>query len=335
MGLSVISYAGVVIVSPMQARARAHGTGRCGEKTRSGCGSVASQAERRRSPIVRRACGAALMRACTIPSGQPSLAEPCRAAAREDRPTETGKGVLTMTETTPASPAEAAGYEITRFNALRHGMLSRYTLLPWEDEDEYRTLLDALVAEHKPEGPTEEHLVEELAGILWRKRRLRLAEGAAYRHGLEKANSPSQQTVKTALVHLGVGQQTERVVDAIRATADTTTQELADLDEDQDMTARALDLLQAGKTGAYNKALGALREDTRERWERILPTQAELGLLEFIEEEVVPWYETRRKELQNRSLISAGGARAVRPRGRPGSPPARRVRSGHPSYGQH
>ncbi len=178
-------------------------------------------------------------------------------------------------------------------------------------------------------------LVEELAGILWRKRRLRLAEGAAYRHGLEKANSPSQQTVKTALVHLGVGQQTERVVDAIRATADTTTQELADLDEDQDMTARALDLLQAGKTGAYNKALGALREDTRERWERILPTQAELGLLEFIEEEVVPWYETRRKELQNRSLISAGGARAVRPRGRPGSPPARRVRSGHPSYGQH
>ncbi len=224
-----------------------------------------------------------------------------------------------MTETTPASPAEAAGYEITRFNALRHGVLSRYTLLPWEDEDEYRTLLDALVAEHKPEGPTEEHLVEELAGILWRKRRLRLAEGAAYRHGLEKANSPSQQTVKTALVHLGVGQQTERVVDAIRATADTTTQELADLDEDQDMTARALDLLQAGKTGAYNKALGALREDTRERWERILqpkpsnfggfgepdePYSADAeGLLEFIEEEVVPWYETRRKELQNRSLI--------------------------------
>ena len=35
------------------------------------------------------------------------------------------------------------------------------------------------MAEHEPQGPTEEHLVEELVGILWRKRRLRLAEGAS------------------------------------------------------------------------------------------------------------------------------------------------------------
>jgi isochorismate hydrolase len=60
---------------------------------------------------------------------------------------------------------EASGYEIARFNALRHGVLSRYTVLPWEDECEYRALLDALVAEHAPQGPTEEHLVEELAGM--------------------------------------------------------------------------------------------------------------------------------------------------------------------------
>ena len=62
-------------------------------------------------------------------------------------------------------------YGTTRFNALRHGVLSRYTVLPWEDEAEYQSLLAALVAEHAPEGPTEEHLVEELAGIIWRKRR--------------------------------------------------------------------------------------------------------------------------------------------------------------------
>src|SRR6266568_4330431 len=147
-------------------------------------------------------------------------------------------------------PATAVGTDLLFAAATKtggslvHGLARTIDWTVVRRLDEYRTLLDALVAEHKPEGPTEEHLVEELAGILWRKRRLRLAEGAAYRHGLEKANSPSQQTVKTALVHLGVGQQTERVVDAIRATADTTTQELADLDEDQDMTARALDLLQ-------------------------------------------------------------------------------------------
>jgi hypothetical protein len=88
-----------------------------------------------------------------------------------------------MTETKPALPAET-GTEITRFNALRHGVLSRYTVLPWESADEYQTLVAALVAEHAPQGPTEEHLVEELAGVLWRKRRLRLAEAAAHRRGL-------------------------------------------------------------------------------------------------------------------------------------------------------
>src|SRR5277367_904029 len=82
--------------------------------------------------------------------------------------------------------APATQYDATRFNALRHGVLSRYTVLPWEDVAEYRSLLNALVAEHAPEGPTEEHLVEELAGIIWRKRRLQLAEGSIYRERLRK-----------------------------------------------------------------------------------------------------------------------------------------------------
>jgi hypothetical protein len=73
----------------------------------------------------------------------------------------------------------SGNYESARFNALRHGVLSLHTVLPWEDGEQYRVLLEALVAEHKPEGPTEEHLVEELAGVIWRKRRLRLGEAAA------------------------------------------------------------------------------------------------------------------------------------------------------------
>jgi hypothetical protein len=84
-----------------------------------------------------------------------------------------------MTESKPNLPAETSGTEITRFNALRHGVLSRFTVLPWEDADEYQAIVIALLAEHAPQGPTEEHLVEEIAGILWRKRRLRLAEAAA------------------------------------------------------------------------------------------------------------------------------------------------------------
>jgi hypothetical protein len=63
-------------------------------------------------------------------------------------------------------------------------VLSRHTVLPWEDRREYEALLDALVGEHAPEGPTEEHLVEKLAGVIWRKQRVRMAETAVYREKL-------------------------------------------------------------------------------------------------------------------------------------------------------
>ena len=71
-----------------------------------------------------------------------------------------------MNEPRTSLPVSSVGTEVTRFNALRHGVLPPYTVLPWENADEYRALVDALTAEHEPQGPTEEHLVEELAGIM-------------------------------------------------------------------------------------------------------------------------------------------------------------------------
>lgn len=56
--------------------------------------------------------------------------------------------VTDQTTSVPSTPGE--GYEVTRFNALRHGVLSRYTVLPWENADEYQALVDALVTEHAP-----------------------------------------------------------------------------------------------------------------------------------------------------------------------------------------
>src|SRR5437016_13415581 len=88
-------------------------------------------------------------------------------------------------------------------------------------------------AEHGPQGPTEEHLVEEIAGILWRKRRLRLAEAAAHRRGLEGTLASYRETVKVALVHLDTTGQSERVVDAIRATAADTDEDIAEMEEDE------------------------------------------------------------------------------------------------------
>jgi hypothetical protein len=226
-----------------------------------------------------------------------------------------------MTECQLPLPAQTGGTDITRFNALKHGVLSRYTVLPWEDADEYRTLVAALTAEHVPQGPTEAHLVEELAGIVWRKRRLRLAEAAAHRRGLEETFSSYRDTVKIALVHLDAKNPSERVIDAIRATLSDTEKDVRALGDDEVMTRRALDILNSKHNDAYEAALAELREDTQQWWAQLLardpdeldpdeldgnedPATADVeGLRRFLEGDVLPWLETRRKELTNRPLI--------------------------------
>jgi hypothetical protein len=171
-----------------------------------------------------------------------------------------------MNEIKSFLPAKIGTTEITRFNALRHGVLSRYTVLPWEDAAEYGDLVASLVAERAPHGPTEEHLVEELAGILWRKRRLRLAEAAAHRHGLEDALSQSRRTAKRAVVHIDATDGSEDVADAIRATAAETDDAVRDMEEDEAMTRQALDLLNSRHNDPYEAATAALREDTQQWW---------------------------------------------------------------------
>jgi hypothetical protein len=54
-------------------------------------------------------------------------------------------------------------------------------VLPWEQATDYAALREALVAHHAPVGPVEEHLVEEIAGCIWRKRRLYAAQASQQR----------------------------------------------------------------------------------------------------------------------------------------------------------
>jgi len=221
-----------------------------------------------------------------------------------------------MTDTELGLSVETGGTEITRFNALKHGLLSRYTVLPWENETEYRDLVDALAAEHAPQGPTEEHLVEELAGIFWRKRRLRLAEAAAHRRGLEATKSPYGHTVASALVLADCSGQSEWVGSAIRSTVSETQVDIVDIEENEAMTRRALDLLNSKRNNSYKDALAVLREDTRDWWAEALESEpsgpeedekpatpdAE-GLRRFLQEQLLPWFENQKKEMMNRPLV--------------------------------
>ena len=93
-------------------------------------------------------------------------------------------------------------------------------------------------------------------------------------------STPYRETVKVALVHLDTTGQSERVVDAIRATVADTEEDLADMTADEVMTRRALDLLGSKRNDAYEAALAALREDTQQWWADLLardPDEMEEG----------------------------------------------------------
>jgi hypothetical protein len=117
-----------------------------------------------------------------------------------------------MARRKPKVPAKS-GYTDTRFNATKYGILSRHTVLPWEDAEEYRELHDALIAEYAPHGPTEGHLVEELAGIMWRKQRLRMAEAGAARDFLGQLATEHSKSQSSWSMDLDIfnGDKTETI----------------------------------------------------------------------------------------------------------------------------
>lgn len=211
------------------------------------------------------------------------------------------------------------GYDGSRLNAVRHGILSRFTVLPWEDAAEYEALLDALTEEHTPAGPTETHLVVELAGVLWRKRRLRLAEVAAYQRGLQATTEPYSKTAQYALVASTLDKPRHfDVASAIKADAADPQCELNELESDRQLTLAAIKILVDGRNRAYDEALETVHEGTREAWAEQLawkPDDYDTGvtpytadapsLQRYLESEILPWYGQQRAQIAAQPLVKA------------------------------
>ena len=75
-------------------------------------------------------------------------------------------------------PRTAQGKERSKFNARKHGLFSKVVLLKDESRAEYDALLNGLIENLQPQGKLEKVLVENLAILLWRKRRLLQVETA-------------------------------------------------------------------------------------------------------------------------------------------------------------
>lgn len=163
-------------------------------------------------------------------------------------------------------------YHTTRFNALQHGVLSRHTVLPWEDEEEYATLLAAFINEYKPVGPTEEHLVEEIAGIVWRKRRLRLGEKAAHTRALDHAVHPDDvdEIARAALTQVKPDFQGMATARAVSASDEETTAEKLSLQKRRASVQTALKILEDGQPDPYGRAVLQVPREIKIEWLRKL-----------------------------------------------------------------
>ena len=202
----------------------------------------------------------------------------------------------------------------TRHNAVRHGLLSRYAVLPWESREDYESLLLELTEEHGPAGPTETHLVEELAGIIWRKQRLRIAEAEIYREELHQGatrHGREEALAGAALMPItGKAANTASLPAALASASDDTAKELRELRSDKAMMEKVWHILEEGGAEAYTRALAALREDTQESWLECLEEPGPwyqkpnaTALQGWIDHHWREWFEEPITELENRETI--------------------------------
>lgn len=203
-----------------------------------------------------------------------------------------------------------SNYEPVRYNAMKHGILSRLAVLPHEDSGEFSDLLAALLEEHQPQGMTERHLIEELAAIIWRKRRVLLAEGSTINQGLKIAVRNAESVIPSAAPFQGgLSGKNLDLRDVVTATQSEHTENLQYADLDLKATQRASEILYKGGVNAYEKARRALHEDTRDLWdenveEKSYTADAE-GLGTWIREWLLPYCYQSEMEMRYQPAIKA------------------------------
>ena len=217
---------------------------------------------------------------------------------------------IVTASTTAGADTSVASYETVRFNAMKHGVLSRHVVLSHEVRSEFDELRDALLHEHCPAGATELHLIEELAGILWRKRRVLMAEGATINQGLKSSARSAESVIPSAApFELGLSGKGTDIRDLINLGPDEIVERQRDAEHDLTVTRKAASILQRGGASAYDKALKALLPDSRDWWQNYVdeeeyPATAD-GLAEFIRDHLEPLCLGVDKEARHHAAIKA------------------------------
>jgi hypothetical protein len=86
-------------------------------------------------------------------------------------------------------PRSEQGKQVTRNNSTIHGLTGKQVVIEGEDAEDFDCLLDGLIKEFAPRGTLERQLIEQLAGYLWRSKRIPILEAAVietHRHEIRK-----------------------------------------------------------------------------------------------------------------------------------------------------
>lgn len=208
----------------------------------------------------------------------------------------------------PAAATGPDGYANVRFNALKHGVLSRHTVLSHEDGAEFAALLAALNEEHQPAGATEVHLVEELAGAIWRKRRVLLAEGAIINQGVKTSSRNAERVIPAAVpLEMGMSGHGTDLRDVLSQSPNDVAERQRETLRDLEAVNKADALLRRGGPHSHKRALRALLPDVRVWWSEYLAegayTDDAEGLKKFIFEQVYPISLVMEKEARHHDAI--------------------------------
>jgi hypothetical protein len=93
-------------------------------------------------------------------------------------------------------PKSEDGKIQTAGNAIKHGILSQRLILPGEDQQDFIHLQDDLRLSLRPVGALELILVEKIAAVIWKQKRLTAANSAS----IQLATRPEKQEVRRLVI---------------------------------------------------------------------------------------------------------------------------------------
>jgi len=87
-------------------------------------------------------------------------------------------------------PRSEAGKEVSRRNALRHGLTAEMVISALEDAEDYRAFEEAITADYDAQSAVERELVLRLASLLWRLRRATMMETGLFQLEADHPHGP-------------------------------------------------------------------------------------------------------------------------------------------------